>query len=264
MKIKYAVQTHDSGDRDPSMGRYVNATKHEIIVKCVTSLLHSIEYVVKLEPNMVHEVVIIDDHSSPDTIQKLEQLALKYSSDRLTITIHHLEESGLMNSLRKCWESLRDSDADLVYQVQDDYLFRENAIHEMIDIFFQIFRDTNDHPIIRSDNDPHLWTVTYKYISTPRVIVPGKYRYWIQMFDLTCSFLTSKQQFVSNYDVCERFLSYPLTDSNMEKETVNRMILEKGLLALAPIESLAFHLGHITFKEPYIDYKEYWDSVPSL
>jgi hypothetical protein len=43
-----------------------------------------------------------------------------------------------MSSIRNCYEWLKFTESELVYQVQDDYLFIESAIFELIDIFFQL------------------------------------------------------------------------------------------------------------------------------
>jgi hypothetical protein len=152
----------------------------------------------------------------------------------------------------------------LVYQVQDDYLFEETAIEEMINVFNQMLVDTNSDAIVMSYNDPYFWRTHYRYASTPRVVVPGANRYWIQMYDAPCSFLTSTRQFLSNLDLCMKLTTYSTQDGNMEIETINKMFVERGILGLAPITSIALHLQNEFFEDPYIDWKERWDSVPEV
>jgi hypothetical protein len=226
-----------------------------------------VKYTAEKNPDTEHIINIIDDHSSDETLEFINKIATHFNQiPNILITVTNLTSNGIMTSIRGCYEWLEGNSAPdgLVYQVQDDYLFEETAIFEMVSMVFQICIDTNSHPIIMSYNDPYFWLANYRYKSTPRTIVPGVNRYWIQMYDVPCSFLTSTQQFLANYDLCIKLTNFDSTYPNMEVETVNTMFTQRGVLGLAPITSVALHMQGELFMDPYIDWKERWDSVPEV
>lgn len=267
MKIHYAYQTHDKGNRDPNVPRYCGTTKHELIKKCLTSFLCSVKYAAEKKPEAEHIINIIDDHSSDETLEFLSKIARHFNQTaNISVTVSNLSGSGIMTSIKECydWMKVHGTHDGLVYQVQDDYLFEETAILEMVNIFYQLLMDVDTHPIVTSYNDPYLWNSTYRYKATPRTIIPGYNRYWIQMYDTPCSFLTSTYQFLQNYDLCEKLTTHLPDYQKMESETVNTMFTHRGHLGLAPIISVALHMQGELFIDPYIDWKERWDSVPEV
>ena len=167
-----------------------------------------------------------------------------------------------MASVRVCYQWMTDNGKDLVYQVQDDYLFERMAVFEVIDMYFQVTREHNTEPLISPYNDPYYWAVLYKGKSTPRLIVPGKHRYWIQLYDLSCSFLTSSNQFKQHWDLYEKFLDMPPTgvNGNLENLTLNHMLVKRGVLGLVPLTSIALHIQSDAEKDPYVDWKPLWNN----
>ena len=255
----YAVQTYDRANNQ-NIERYASNDRAEITRKCVTSFLQSVKYCANKVPSSNHIVYIIDDGSTHETQQWLEQIALKFTQDNITVEVSYSANLGVMGSIRKCYEYLRDSVGDLVYQVQDDYLFEETAIVECIDMFMQISRDLNTHPIISPYNDTNTWQTTYKYAVTPRMIVPGARGYWIQMYDTSCSFLTSSIEFNKHWDLYENFLTHAM-DNKLEADTLNKMFVERDVLGLMRFNSSALHMQSNLEKDPYIDWKARWEAI---
>ena len=134
----------------------------------------------------------------------------------------------------------------------------------MVNMFYQLLEDVDTHAIVTSYNDPYVWSALYRYQSIPRVVIPGNKRYWLQVFDTPCTFLTSKHQFLKNYDLCEKLTTYDKDYVKMEVETINTMFTKRGVLGLIPINSVALHMQGELFMDPYIDWKQRWDSVPEL
>jgi hypothetical protein len=262
IKTTYAVQTYDGGNNQ-KITRFATSDRSELTRKCVSSFLVSVQQCVETVPTSIHEVHIVDDGSSEETRKWLLGVANKFKSANISITIHQHSGLGVMGCIRKCYEILRDSDGDLVYQVQDDYLFEPSAITECIDIFMQVSRDVDTHPVISPYNDPNSWQTTYRYATTPRTIVPGAKGYWIQMYDTSCSFLTSKVQFNKHWDLYEAFLAHAM-DHRLEADTLNKMFVERGVLGLMRFNSIALHMQSDLEKDPYINWKERWDNVPVL
>ena len=77
--------------------------------------------------------------------------------------IEHLQETGVVESIRTCYNRMQTHGKDLVYQVQDDYLYTETAIFEMIDVFMQLRNDVQTDAIVGSFHDHRYWRTIYRY-----------------------------------------------------------------------------------------------------
>ena len=127
-------------------------------------------------------------------------------------------------------------------------------------MFMQIQRDFDTHAVISPYNDSNTWQTTYRYAVTPRMIVAGTGGYWIQMYDTSCSFLTSGIEFNKHWDLYEAFLNHPM-DHRLEADTLNKMFVDRGVLGLMRFNSSALHLQSDLEKDPYIDWKAKWEAI---
>jgi hypothetical protein len=262
LSIHYAVQTCDIASNQ-GKERYCGVSKTELSKKCLTSFFNSLEYVVEhaLE-DCKHVVAIIDDHSTDENISFLNSIVNYYKDHKfIDVCLIRLESCGIMNSIRSCYEWLRDNGKNLVYQVQDDYLFEPSAIYEMIDIYTQILVETKTECVVQSFNPVHWWLTEYRNKPTPRAVFVGYKRYWIQAYDTGCTFMTSLTQLKNNWNLIEIFLSLDPTKSPLENISLNYMFTKKGVLGVVPITSVGLHMQDELEKDPYIDWKKLWDSV---
>jgi len=263
ISVSYALQTCDSFNNQIDL-RYTGTPKKDVTIKCTTSFFRSLEYAANKNLNVQHNVIIFDDRSSDETFMYLHKLASKYSKNNISVTVKKTSKSGIMESIRECYEWLLENGKDFVYQVQDDYLFSESCIYEIIEVWYQIYNETKSHAIISPFNDHHLWLGSYRNRTTPRAIICGTSRYWIQYYDASCSFFTSANNFIKHWDYLEAFLRMPPTgddQGNFENTTINRIFVERGVLGLVPIPSLALHMQSEIEIDPYVDWKSWWDSV---
>lgn len=260
MNIHYALQTCDIASNQVSK-RFCCDTKAELTKKCVTSFFQSLHVAAKRQQNIQHKVMIFDDHSSKETIYFLEECVILYSNNNVKVDIIRLETQGIMSSIRACYNWLLENGTDLVYQIQDDYLFEQSAISEVIDTYVKIFLETKTETIVTPYNAPYLWSMIYKNTTTPRTVFMGEKRYWIQIYDISCSFLTSHRNFINNRDILEKFLLLDPKDPELEKISLNKMMVERGHLAVCPFESIALHMQGAYEKDPYVDWKRLWDSI---
>lgn len=266
MYVHYAVQTCDVAFNQVSK-RYCNTDKATVVRKCVTSFFMSVKHAAKQDPSIQHVICIIDDHSTHNTVQYLERLVHIYTKKNVRCIFKKLEGSGVMPSIRATYEWLRDNGINLVYQVQDDYLFHPNAVIEMIDIYQQMWKDCQTQTIISPWNRAELWLGSYRYWASPRTVVVGKKRYWIQLYDTSCSFMTDVSQLKKQWDLIEIFLGLPptgLPDGSLENISLNYMFVKRGILGLMPVDSLALHIQAEKDKDPHIDWKEWWDQVKEV
>jgi hypothetical protein len=76
--------------------------------------------------------------------------------------------------------------------------------------------------------------------------------------------MTTKQEFSKHWDMYEKFLSLPSTYQKLEPESLNRIFVEKRTLGVQPVTSVALHMQSEYEKDPFIDWKQLWDSIVIL
>ena len=259
IKVHYAVQTCDVNSyQNPK--RFCGDDRTLLSKKSIKSLIDSINYCIEEKNEVEHNVMIVEDKCTEDLIDFLKSLK---ENNNLKIKLHSLPKSGIVDSIRYCYSWLDKNGVDLVFQVQDDYLFSKNAIFESIDIFYQIMADTREHAIIQPFNDVTYWYFLYKNQTTPRMIAMGSKQYWIQIYDTSCSFLTSHLQFTRHWDLYDRFFELipkVTTENNiLENRSLNYMFTQRNVLGLATINTLSHHMQ--TQPDLYVDWKTIWNQI---
>jgi hypothetical protein len=267
INIHYAFTTCNTKNNQVS-NRVCGTDRSLLSRKSLVSLINAINYLEKNKPNSVkHTIRIFDDHSTDEHVKNLKAIVDRYQSKHLSIE-YTLEYTlspvfGQMNNYRASYEWLRDQ-SEFVFLVQDDFLFLEESIYESLDIFYQIFGETGDHIIVDPHHQNRYWRYEYKNVSTPRAVFLGKNRHWIQMYNLSCSFLTTKRLLSENWEYIEMFLSLPSTGidgGKLEAISLNYMTVRKGILVVTPINTLAFHMQGQEEIDPYIDWKPLWEKT---
>lgn len=266
MQIHYALQTCDTKSYQ-GLKRYASDDRTEISKKCIVSFLQSVQHCSEKKENTTHNIVIIDDCSSKELKQFIQDNIKKYTNNKIKIeSIELKEKTGIQKSIECCYHWLQKNGKDLVYQVQDDYLFTIDAITDLVDMFNQMKTETGMDIILSPWNDNWNWLTAYRNISTPRMVIVGKRGYWIQYYDMSCSFLTSHEQFSKHWDLYHRFFELiPNINKDkgkyLENVSLNYMLTNRNVLGLIPINSVAFHLQSDLEKDPHIDYKPIWDNI---
>jgi hypothetical protein len=265
IKINYALQMCDVRSYQGNK-RFCTDDRTELSKKSLVSFLNSINFCINKEPKTFHEVKIFADDCSDELKTYIDNCVEKNISEQLSIEIEHLNKAGIANSIQYCYKWLKDNGSNLVYQVQDDYIFTEPAIYHSIDMFYQLYQNYNTHPIICPYIDPDFMR-NYKGRSVPRLIELGRHSYWCQVYDTSCSFLTSHNQFIQHldlYDVFYDLIRKKIINGNiidLENKSLNYMFTQRGVLGVTPINGLTFHMQTDSEKDPYIDWKPIWDSI---
>jgi len=261
--IHYAVQVCDTKSYQSS-NRFCGDNRTLLSKKSLRSLIQSIEHAAQQHLHCFHHVMIVKDKVSSELNQFIETLLSRNKEPNVQIESHDLyPESGIVDSIRYCYKWLDKHGKNLVFQIQDDYLFCPTAILNSIDQFYIIFNELQTHSIIQPFNDITYWGFTYKNQTTPRLISLGKQGYWIQIYDTSCSFLTSHWQFRQHWDLYEKFfklipdLGKP--DAKLENASLNYMFTQKGVLGLTPVNTLSHHMQ--TQPDLYVDWRPIWDSI---
>lgn len=262
LKFHYAMQVCDLASREDKP-RYCGNDRTLLSKKSIKSFLISVQQAA--DPKTEHFIKFFVDKTTDVLLSWLNNQIKQYQKENIIIELEILEQGGITESIKQCYFWLQNKGKDFVYQVQDDYLFEPQAICEMTDVFFQVRNETQSECIISPYNDSWLWLEPYRNRATPRVIIVGSKRYWIQYYDMSCSFFTSHLQFSQHWDLYNMFflLLKKLTkeDRDLENRSLNYMLTQRGVLGLVPITSLALHVQSQLEKDPYIDWQARWAAV---
>ena len=258
INIHYALQICDLSSNQ-NLQRYCSNDRTLISKKCVKSFFEAVKFVSKSNSDVKQTIKIFNDKSSKNLLDFIDKLILENTTENILVELETISESGVMNSVRACYNWLKDNGKDLVYQVQDDFLFYEDSIYQMIDVFMQVYSDTNQSSIISGYNDPYYWTTSYRYKPTPRMVIPGSKQYWLQNYNLSCSFMTSYTQFNMNWDLLEYFCSLDPKGKNLENVSLNKILVDRNQLGLIPFTSICLHMQSETEKDPYLNWESLWN-----
>lgn len=259
IEISYAMQVCDVFSyQNPK--RFCGEDRTLLSKKSIKSLVNSIIFSSKKNTNVRHNLNLIEDNCTENLVSYItNHIVGKY--DNITIQLTSLKEkSGIVESIRYCYDWLSDGNSDLVFQIQDDYLFSLKSIDESVDVFFQVLNETNSHAVVQPYNNFTYWW-DYNNKSTPRCLFLGKSGYWIQIYDTSCSFLTSRIQFNQHKDLYTSFLTrIPFKQQgNLENKSLNLMFTQRGVLGICPINTLTHHIQQ--YPDPYVDWKILWDQT---
>jgi len=240
------VQAHSLGNNQPGE-RYGCANKAEVTRRCVQSLVTSVSRATRVLPGLDIRVKVFDDHSDAETLTALRRMA-----DVESLTTH-----GLMPSIQRCYEYGREKGRQLVYFAQDDYLYCPTAIEEMVEQFWLASGNVGRWCAIYPFDDPYRYEA---HNVVPVEIVLGKHRHWRRNYKTASCFMVHRATLGENWDLFDAMAHAPL-GASMEDDTINRLFSERGVVLMTPIPSLALHFQFDTEKDPYIDWKVWWEAA---
>ena len=252
------LQTHSLGDSQHylkfhEMKRYCGADKPEVLRRCTSSLIDSLNYAQTTLRDLDIELQVFDDHSDEQSLAYLQQ---SLNKARFPVNLEHLETSGIMPSILKCYEHGRDHGKEWVYFVQDDYLYEENAIRDMLLAINTFSRNLNAPASIYPFNDP------FKYEPVNTVIqsrlVRAEKRHWKTHIHTASCFMTHKLVIDKEWDLFEK-MGKDVVHGKMEEESINRLFYQRGYNLFVPIPSLALHMQYSTEEDPLYDWRPLWD-----
>ena len=249
------LQSHSKSNNQKQITRYMCQDKAELAYRCIKSLVRSMNYLQKTKPNEVNvRFQILDDHSDEAFLKRLDAILQECN---FSYQLEHLETYGIMPSILACYEYGRDHGKDLVYFAQDDYLYYETCLFEMVDAYFR-FSEKSKMPVcIYPFDDPYRYGIPPD--RQPMVTVHlGIKRHWRTAFGTACCFMIDHPTMIKNYDLFDAMGRHEI-DTVMEDETINVLFRERGCLLFTPIPSIALHAQADTEKDPYIDWRELWD-----
>lgn len=247
------LQTHSVTNNQKQITRYMTTDKAELSYRCVKSLINTINHLVDLKSDILKiRFQIFDDHSDPAFLKRLDGLI---ASCKAETNLEHLTTHGIMPSILKCYEYGRDNGIDLVYFAQDDYLYYETCIWEMVDAYYAFTEKTKMPVCIYPFDDPYRYGIKQPPMVTVHL---GVKRHWRTAFGTASCFMVDHPTLVKNFDLFDKMGNEPVSGI-MEDVSINRLFRERDCLLFTPIPSVALHAQADTEKDPYIDWKPLWD-----
>ncbi|WP_438983674.1 hypothetical protein, partial [Vulcanococcus sp.] len=127
MKLEIILRTCDRTNVS-KFPRFINVSKAELLLGCVASLVNAANQV----QGHIISYKILDDNSSQETLYQLQSL---FKQSKHSYEFVKLEGTGSHYTALKQFELCRDSNADLVYSIEDDYLHCPTALKESLEEF---------------------------------------------------------------------------------------------------------------------------------
>lgn len=220
--------------------------KSDIIKRCYTSLSNSIDYAI--DKNIKLDFIIIDDKSSKDIKHHLVYNGpLKFSSPLL---LYNVNGNGNGDSLRTCYQYAKDNCEDqLIFFIEDDYLFEESAIYECYKMALDAPNVFNKDVCIHPVDYPDRYTNLY-----PSWIVLGEKRHWRTIQHTTGTFLINHKILIDQWDKYWAFAKIGKEPGVTEDTTINAVY--KTYPCLSPIPTLAEHYQEEFTLSPFSKHKQ--------
>lgn len=264
MQIDVILRTHDGQNvHNDWRTRYAKMDKIDLIKGCFNSLMKSIEYV--KDHNV--RLTVMDDHSSPEFISWLKE-----KQKRRYFQIVHLEEKGYQYSAHQQFLACRDSDADFIYCVEDDYLHVETALQEMIDSYLLFSEKLGNKNIVLYPFDA---PEEYNPPKEQCLLVHGSNRHWKTGIYTTNVMFTIPKIFRDHWPLFEVLsLNYNGDYLRKEEEKEGKIRYEESntiwniwraghAIRFNPVPSLALHVQFDRQYDPFIDWKQWWKDYAS-
>jgi hypothetical protein len=259
MNLEIILRTHDQSNAHKDRERYCGLDKTTLVTKCVGSLVNAANQV----KDHVINFKILDDHSSKELIDNLHSIMAK---SNWGYELFHMEEPGYNYSALKQFEYARDSYADVIYSVEDDYLHCPSALVEMLENY-TLFKAKTGKDIV-------LWPFDFPddynpAPSQPAFIVYGTQRHWRTGFWTTNTFMVSPELLVDHWPVFEKLAREYNSDYSRPPPHVHEgnticQIWQNYAIRFSPIPSLALHMQFDQQRDPYIDWQKWLDEYTVL
>ena len=247
---------------DQNRKRLFEFPKIEYTKRSLNSLIKSINYFKNKYSEIKVKTIIVDDNSNSENIQKIksiikdndfEMLNLDYSKYQNKISKQKNKETfANLASLLQSFEIGKDSEEDLIYFIEDDYLHFEPMLEEMVASYERIASQINKDIFMCPTDYPYLYMDNVK----TNVLIGNK-RHWRTVDKTLCTFMTTKNLLNKYWD---NFYKNCLNRHDPFEKYLNEIYSKE--ICISPIKSLSLHLTNINSSyglSPLINYKKLWE-----
>ena len=249
---------------DQNKRRLFELPKIEYSLRALNSLIKSINFSKTKYPNIKFKMIIVDDNSKEENLNKLKKL-INESSLEVSITPlnHHKYKNTIkqqkndqtfsnLASLLQSFELGKEHGEDLVFFVEDDYLHFEPMMEEMIASYERIASQVNKDIFMCPADYPYL------YMNNEKTnILIGNKRHWRTINQTLCTFMTTKSLLDKYWD---NFYNTCLDRNDPFEKHLNEIYTKE--FCISPLKSLSLHLTNVNSSyglSPFIDYKKLWE-----
>jgi len=249
---------------DQNKRRLFKEPKIEYSLRALNSLIKSVIFSKNKYPNIKFKVIIVDDKSKEENLNKLKKIISECSLDINITPLNHdkykdtikrqKNEQTFSNlaSLLQSYELAKEYGEDLIFFVEDDYLHFEPMMEEMIASYERIASQVNRDIFMCPADYPYL------YMNNEKTnILIGNKRHWRTINQTLCTFMTTKALLDKYWD---NFHNTCLNRNHPFEKYLNE-IYEKEF-CISPLKSLSLHLTNVNSSyglSPFINYKKLWD-----
>lgn len=240
---------------DTGSGRYIKTSKQDLVNHCVSSLIVSVNVV----KNHDIKLVVLDDHSTPESILDIQHI-LSYC--KFPVEFISVEDgTGNGHTMGKVYEIVEKHATDLWYHVEDDYLHVPSAINDMIETIDQFESNTGQMVAINPHDD--IWRYTHEIYES--ILLLGPYRHYRTVRHTTYTCMASKaiyDKYRNHFQDVVR-LTKQRADW-VENKSINLVWSKSDVMLFSPIPGLAFHIMDESGRDPYFNIEGLWSTVPQL
>jgi len=221
--------------------RYCRVPKRELSIKCIKSIAKAAKQTSKIS----YLTIVLDGEEDP---------SLKNILAEVSCPTRILRANGIKESASRWFSAGRNSNSDLLYMVEDDYLHCETAIKEIIEdhsLFSRIWPTSQIaiHPF----DDPDRY---FKDPGPPAQIRLGTNRHYRTNYWSTHTVLITQKTLKDNWD------KFTAAGRGLgEDESINLIWRGANTKLLTPIPSLALHMQGEDQRPHFINWEEWWEKV---
>ena len=235
--------------------RYIPVSKRELVQRCVSSLINSINQVVDYDI----ELVVLDDHSTAEAVSDIKQIIshCKFPTEFISVE----DGTGNGHTMKRVYEQVDTKCTDLWYHIEDDYLHVPEAINDMIATVDQFEANTGQMVAINPHDD--VWRYLRQIYES--IILLGPYRHYRTVKHTTYTCLASRALYDKYRNIFQDLVNFTINREDwVEEKTINKIWLQPDIMLFCPIPGLGFHIMEESGKDPYFNIDALWNSVPEL
>jgi|TARA_B100000929_G_scaffold288258_1_gene276387 hypothetical protein len=248
---------------DQNKKRIFETDKIEYVKRSLNSLIKSIKNLNENYPSIKIDLVIVDDKSKDENLDKIKNILNKFGQNHEIINHNNSEHKNIikeqktndtfsnLSSLLKCFEIGKNKGKDLIYFVEDDYLHFRYSLEEMVGTYERIASQLEKDLIICPADYPLLYMDNVK-----TNLLIGSKRHWRTIDKSLCTLMTSKEILDKYWD---NFYQNCLDRHDPFEKYLNQ-IYEKEV-CISPVKSLSIHMTNVNSSyglSPFINYKSLW------
>ena len=215
------------------------------------------------------KITIIDHNSKKDDLKLIEdilkQSLIKFEIINLNVkefsfiktinknnSIYEENMRATMASILKSFKAAKESSADLIYFVEDDYIHKKDCLNEMIFTYEKLASTINKDLFLCPVDYPYL----YKEAVSTNIFIGHKY-HWRRVRETLLTFMTSKKMIEKHWN---NLIKMSETEHSPFETPLHEIYDEE--ICLSPIPSLAMHCTNVNSVfglSPNMNWKKLWD-----